>query len=65
MKKIFVRYGKDENGYKVFVPDIKKIILSRSVLFNENAIWSWNTKSEKLMSFPVNRKRLLKMLKAV
>lgn len=54
MKKIFVRYGKDENGYKVFVPDTKKIILSRSVLFDENAIWSWNTESEKSMTFPVN-----------
>lgn len=54
MKKIFVRYGNDWNGYKVFVLDTKKIILSRSVLFDENAIWSWDTESEKSMSFPVN-----------
>lgn len=40
-------YGTSEKGYKVFDPITKRIILSRDVVFDENASWDWNASSQK------------------
>ncbi|KAM2677793.1 hypothetical protein EV1_004297 [Malus domestica] len=40
-KGIFMGYGSCEKGYRVYDLQSKKIILSRSVVFNEDQCWSW------------------------
>ncbi|KAM2369740.1 hypothetical protein ACFXTH_047137 [Malus domestica] len=42
-KRVFVGYGNCEKGYRVFNLRTQKVELSRSVIFDEKAIWNWET----------------------
>ncbi|CAL9006279.1 unnamed protein product [Prunus brigantina] len=44
-KCIFVGYGLCEKGYKLYDPKTRKIILSRDVYFDEEALWKWENPS--------------------
>ncbi|KAM1793542.1 hypothetical protein ACFX11_034116 [Malus domestica] len=46
VKGIFVGYATCEKGYRVYDPLTKKLILSRDVVFDENAAWEWKNVSE-------------------
>ena len=46
VKGIFVGYATCEKGYRVYDPLTKKLILSRDVVFDENAAWEWKKISE-------------------
>ncbi|CAL8174177.1 unnamed protein product [Prunus armeniaca] len=46
-KGIFVGYAICEKGYRVYDLATKKIILSRDVVFDENAAWDWKQMSYK------------------
>ncbi|KAI5348811.1 hypothetical protein L3X38_001698 [Prunus dulcis] len=46
-KGIFVGYAICEKGYRVYDPATKKILLSRDVVFDENAAWDWKQMSDK------------------
>ncbi|KAM1262144.1 hypothetical protein ACFX2G_027916 [Malus domestica] len=46
VKGIFVGYATCEKGYRVYDPLSKKLILSRDVVFDENAAWEWKTAPE-------------------
>ncbi|KAI5349042.1 hypothetical protein L3X38_001929 [Prunus dulcis] len=45
VKCIFVGYGKCEKGYKVYNLQTNKITTSRSVIFDENSLWDWETQT--------------------
>ncbi|KAM1489208.1 hypothetical protein ACFXTO_032489 [Malus domestica] len=45
-KGIFVGHATYEKGYRVYDPLNKKLILSRDVVFDENATWEWKKASE-------------------
>ncbi|KAI5332050.1 hypothetical protein L3X38_022178 [Prunus dulcis] len=45
-KGIFVGYAICEKGYRVYDPATKKILLSRDVVFDENAAWLWKQMSD-------------------
>ncbi|KAB2610770.1 hypothetical protein D8674_018802 [Pyrus ussuriensis x Pyrus communis] len=53
-KGIFIGYGKCEKGYRVYDLHSKKVILSRSVIFDENLAWNWETQREMPISVPLN-----------
>jgi len=40
VKCMFLGYGSEPKGYQIWCPDSKKVILSRDVTFNENAMLS-------------------------
>ena len=40
-KGVFMGYGSCEKGYRVYILESKKIVLSRSVVFVENQFWNW------------------------
>ncbi|KAI5332732.1 hypothetical protein L3X38_022861 [Prunus dulcis] len=46
-KGIFVGHAIYEKGYRVYDPATKKILLSRDVVFDENAVWDWKQMSDK------------------
>ncbi|CAL9020481.1 unnamed protein product [Prunus brigantina] len=52
-KCIFVGYGLCENGYRLFDPSTRKVILSRDVTFDENATWQWVNTTEGEMTVPM------------
>lgn len=43
VKGIFVGYGKVRKGYRIYNLETKKIIMSMSVIFDENAKWDANS----------------------
>jgi hypothetical protein len=45
-KCIFVGYGDRRIGYKLYNPIIKKVIMSRDVIFEEDKSWQWNDDRE-------------------
>ncbi|KAM2530058.1 hypothetical protein PS1_027963 [Malus domestica] len=47
-KGVFVGYATCENGYKVFYPISKKLVLSRDIVFDEEASWNWEENSNQL-----------------
>lgn len=49
-KCIFVGYGR--KGYMLYNLKTKKVILSRDVLFNEAAMWSWESNVEVQATIP-------------
>ena len=52
-KCIFVGYDTSEKGYRLFDPISRKIILSRYVMFDENASWNWDCTTSTEVKFPV------------
>ncbi|KAI5322324.1 hypothetical protein L3X38_031396 [Prunus dulcis] len=45
-KGIFMGYGSCEKGYRIYNLQTEKIILSRSVVFDENKSWNWESKQD-------------------
>ncbi|OMO97013.1 Integrase, catalytic core [Corchorus capsularis] len=39
---IFVGYSQFAKGYRVYIPATKKVIVSRDVKFDEEAVWRWS-----------------------
>ncbi|CAL9014241.1 unnamed protein product [Prunus brigantina] len=53
-KGVFMGYGSCEKGYKVYDLQSKKIVLSRSVIFNEDKAWNWKSDQEESVPIPFN-----------
>ncbi|KAM0961159.1 hypothetical protein ACFX13_020902 [Malus domestica] len=53
-KGVFVGYATCEKGYRVFDPISKKLILSRDIVFDEEAVWNWEVNSEQPISTTEN-----------
>ncbi|KAI5347962.1 hypothetical protein L3X38_000849 [Prunus dulcis] len=49
---IFLGYGSCEKGYRLYSLETGKIIVSRDVVFNEDAYWDWNTQKERSVKIP-------------
>jgi hypothetical protein len=49
-----VGYGKCEKGYRVYNLQTKKIVISRSVIFDEGALWNWEKHSVEHVTVPMN-----------
>ena len=45
-KCIFVGYGDRRMGYKLYNPIMKKVIMSKDVIFEEDKSWQWNDDQE-------------------
>ncbi|KAA0033083.1 copia protein [Cucumis melo var. makuwa] len=56
-KYVFVGYDASSKGYKLYNPVTKKTIVSRDVVFDEEASWNWNDEPEdyKFLCFPDER----------
>ncbi|KAA0056495.1 copia protein [Cucumis melo var. makuwa] len=56
-KYVFVGYDASSKGYKLYNPVTKKTIVSRDVVFDEEALWNWNDEQEdyKFLFFPDER----------
>ncbi|CAL8136475.1 unnamed protein product [Prunus armeniaca] len=53
-KGVFMGYGSCEKGYRVYDLQSKKIMLSRSVIFNEDKAWNWKSDQEESIPIPFN-----------
>ncbi|CAL9017922.1 unnamed protein product, partial [Prunus brigantina] len=53
-KGVFMGYGSCEKGYRVYDLQSKKIVLSRSVIFNEDKAWNWKSDQEESAQIPFN-----------
>ncbi|CAL2230354.1 unnamed protein product [Prunus armeniaca] len=49
---VFVGYGNYEKGYRVFNMRTQKVIVPRSIIFDEKALWNWEANEEVHMSIP-------------
>ncbi|KAL0544873.1 hypothetical protein IC582_020003 [Cucumis melo] len=56
-KYVFVGYDASSKGYTLYNPVTKKTIVSRDVVFDEEASWNWNDEPEdyKFLFFPDER----------
>ncbi|KAL4016313.1 hypothetical protein IC575_023961 [Cucumis melo] len=56
-KYVFVGYDASSKVYKFYNPVTKKTIVSKDVVFDEEASWNWNDKLEdyKILFFPEDR----------
>jgi hypothetical protein len=45
-KCIFIGYCTQSKGYRLYNPESGKIIVSRNVMFDENANWKWNEEKQ-------------------
>ncbi|KAI5336044.1 hypothetical protein L3X38_026178 [Prunus dulcis] len=52
-KGIFMGYGSCEKGYRIYNLQTEKIILSRSVDFDENKSWNWESKQDETVHVPL------------
>ncbi|CAL8090833.1 unnamed protein product [Prunus armeniaca] len=50
---IFLGYRSCEKGYRLYSLETGKIIVSRDVVFNENASWDWDTQKERSVMIPI------------
>ncbi|KAI5334414.1 hypothetical protein L3X38_024547 [Prunus dulcis] len=50
---IYLGYGSCEKGYRLYSLETGKIIVSRDVVFNEDACWDWNTQKERNVKIPI------------
>ena len=55
-KCIFVGYGDQTMGYKLYNPPTKKNIISRDVVFEEDQMWNWEDPQDKGKSIVVEGK---------
>ncbi|CAL8993144.1 unnamed protein product [Prunus brigantina] len=53
-KCIFVGYGKCEKGYRVYNLQTHKIVVSRSVIFDEDALWDWGKQDMEHVYVPIS-----------
>lgn len=52
-KGIFVGYGTYEKGYRIYNPSTGQVIISRDVLFNEDAKWDCKLNTIKDIRMPL------------
>ncbi|CAL8152291.1 unnamed protein product [Prunus armeniaca] len=50
---VFLGYGSCEKGYRLYNLVTGKVIISRDVVFNEDASWDWNAQQECSVSVPL------------
>ncbi|KAA0041958.1 keratin, type I cytoskeletal 10-like [Cucumis melo var. makuwa] len=50
-KYVFVGYDASSKGYKLYNPVTKKAIVSRDIVFDEEASWNWNDEPKKYKFF--------------
>ncbi|BBG92676.1 multidrug resistance-associated protein 9, partial [Prunus dulcis] len=50
---VFLGYGSCEKGYRLYNIATEKVIISRDVVFNEEASWDWNAQQECSVSVPL------------
>ncbi|KAI5352997.1 hypothetical protein L3X38_005889 [Prunus dulcis] len=50
---VFLGYGSCEKGYRLYDIATGKVIISRDVVFNEEASWDWNAQQECSVSVPL------------
>jgi hypothetical protein len=53
IKCVHLGISEESKAYKLYDPVIKKIIVSRDVIFDETKGWEWNGKSQKVQSHDV------------
>ena len=51
VKHVFIGYDQNSKGYKLYNPSNGKIMVSRDVEFDEEAIWDWETNEESTYDF--------------
>ncbi|KAI5337864.1 hypothetical protein L3X38_017135 [Prunus dulcis] len=61
MKGVFLGYGICEKGYRVFNLETKKIELSRSIIFDEKAMWNWELNEEVQVTIPWHEEESLRI----
>jgi len=52
-KCVFLGYGNCEKGYRLYNIASGKVIISRDVVFKEEASWNWNTQKEGSIYVPI------------
>lgn len=45
-KNIFIGYSEQSKAYKLYNPVTRRMVISRDVIFDENASWNWSTQEE-------------------
>ena len=53
-KCTFISYCSDSKAYKLYNPITGKVVVSRNVVFNENASWEWSEDRVKQMKMPLD-----------
>ncbi|KAG6481465.1 hypothetical protein ZIOFF_058069 [Zingiber officinale] len=54
-KLVFIGYNNESKGYRLIDPKTNKLVISRDVIFNENAAWKWEnetSQSHPTFSYP-------------
>lgn len=41
---IFLGYNSQSKGYRVYIPESKKIVITREIKVDESAVWNWEEK---------------------
>ncbi|EOY21703.1 Uncharacterized protein TCM_013805 [Theobroma cacao] len=49
---VFIGYSEQSKGYKLYLVNSDKVIVSRNVIFDENAKWSWDSSESKTLKAP-------------
>lgn len=52
-KTIFIGYSSESKAYRLFDPETKKVVISRNVVFCEEASWEWKEKCDSNQKFMV------------
>ena len=55
-KCIFIGFSENSKAYKLFNPIINKVIISRDVIFDEDATWNWSTEEKTQRQKMINKK---------
>ncbi|KAG6509698.1 hypothetical protein ZIOFF_027698 [Zingiber officinale] len=50
-KLIFIGYSDESKGYRLYNPNIDKLVLSRDVIFDEHTAWKWQEESSMTQMF--------------
>jgi Integrase core domain/GAG-pre-integrase domain len=53
-KDIFIGYCQQSKGYKIYIPDTKKTITRRNVIFVENSRWIWENETKESVPMQLN-----------
>ena len=53
VKCVCLGYGTCEKVYRLYNPETKKILISKDVIFDENASWDWKSYAEKNVTIAV------------
>ena len=59
---IFVGYSSISKGYRVFNLKTKKLIVSRDIKFDEEAIWNWEKEEKEVANLDQHEKTIAQVL---